>query len=68
MAIAVADALSHDMLDADRSDGCLVPVLHRAGGEGNNDAPLLPPEQQRIFGETEFHRFTEARSMYALGG
>ncbi len=61
--IAVADAFSLDLTD-EGARSRLVPILHLAG----QDAPLLPPEQQRAFGDDQFNRFTEARSLYSLGG
>jgi hypothetical protein len=64
MTIAVADALSLDLL-GDGDECRLVPVLHRAGGE--REAPMLPDEQQRAFGEDQFHRFSTVRSTYAIG-
>ena len=42
-----------------------MPVLYRAGAEAA--APLLPDEQQRAFGEDQFHRFSTVRSLYAIG-
>lgn len=64
MKIAVADAFSLDL----RGEGNtmkLVPVLHRAHGETEHG--LLPPEQQKAFGDEQFNRFSDARSVYALG-
>jgi hypothetical protein len=65
MTIAVADAFSLDLIGEGEASR-LVPVLHRAGAEA--EAPLLPDEQQRAFGEDQFHRFSTARSLYAIGG
>jgi SNF2-related domain/Helicase conserved C-terminal domain len=64
MTIAVADAFSLDLVGEGEASR-LVPVLHRAGGDG--DAPLLPEDQQRVFGEDRFHRFSAVPSLYALG-
>lgn len=65
MTIAVADAFSLDLTgngDATK----LVPILHRAGAI--SDAPMLPAKAQAAFGDDQFHRFGEARVLYALGG
>ncbi|WP_288586488.1 DEAD/DEAH box helicase [uncultured Methylobacterium sp.] len=64
MTIAVADAFSLD-LKGEGPGAVLVPVLHRAQGEP--DAPLLPPEQQAVFGEKQFNGFSDARAVYTLG-
>ena len=64
MTIAVADAFSLDLI-GDGEASRLVPILHRAGAQ--DDAPLLPPDQQRAFGEEQFNRFSSVRSLYAIG-
>ena len=59
----MADAFSLDLRG--EGDGTrLVPVLHRAGAD--DPIPLLPPDHQELFGNDQFHRFTTARSVYAL--
>jgi hypothetical protein len=59
-----ADALSLETTgEGDRMQ--LVPVLHRAGDEM---APLLPEDRQRLFGVEQFHKWPTARSVYALPG
>ena len=65
MTIAVADAFSLD-LTGDGNATKLVPILHRAGAI--SDAPMLPAQAQATFGGDQFHRFGEARALYALGG
>jgi hypothetical protein len=64
MTIAVADAFSLDLIGEGEASR-LLPVLHRAGDD--RDAPLLPHDQQRVFGEDQFHRFSDVRSLYAIG-
>lgn len=64
MTIAVADAFSLDLAGEGEASR-LVPILHRAGAD--NDAQLLPDEQQRAFGDAQFNRFSDARSLYAIG-
>lgn len=64
MTIAVADAFSLD-LKGKGGAAVLVPILHRARDEG--DAPLLPSDQQTLFGEKQFNGFSDARAVYALG-
>ncbi|MEK0081710.1 DEAD/DEAH box helicase [Benzoatithermus flavus] len=64
LTIAIADAFSLDLVGEGRA-ARLVPILHRADAE--EDAPLLPPEKQRIFGDDQFNRFTGVRPLYALG-
>ncbi len=64
MTIAVADAFSLDLTD-EGPRSRLVPILHR--GEQQDPAPLLSPEQQRIFGDDQFNRFSDARGLYPLG-
>jgi hypothetical protein len=64
MTIAVADAFSLDLI-GDGEASQLVPVLHRASGD--TDAPLLPADQQHVFGEDRFHRFSTVPSLYAIG-
>jgi hypothetical protein len=63
ISIHVADAFSLD-LDGEGENTCLVPVLHRAGGEP--DAPLLPESLYQAFACKEFNRFGDARAVYAL--
>ena len=64
MTIAVADAFSLDLIGEGEASR-LVPVLHRAGADAA--VPLLPDDQQRAFGEDQFHRFSAVRSLYAIG-
>jgi hypothetical protein len=64
MTIAVADAFSLDII-GDGEGSRLVPILHRAGAR--DDAPLLPADQQRTFGEEQFSRFSSVRPLYAIG-
>jgi hypothetical protein len=62
--IAVADAFSLDLVG--EGDACrLVPILHRARAQ--DDTPLLPPDQQRVFGEDRFNRYSTARDIYEVG-
>lgn len=65
LTIVQADAFSLDWQgegDAARP----VPILRRAGQDG--EGSVLPPEQQRLFGEDQFFRFGTARPVYTLGG
>jgi superfamily II DNA or RNA helicase len=62
--IVQADAFSLD-LQGEGDDLCLVPVLHRSGGDSAE--PLLPADKQRLFGEQRFPGFSTARPAYALG-
>ncbi len=64
MTIAVADAFSLDM-SGEGEASRLVPILHRAGAA--DEAPLLPTDQQRAFGEDQFNRFSKVRPLYAIG-
>ncbi len=64
MTIAVADAFSLDLV-GDGEASRLVPILHRGGAQ--DDTPLLPPDQQRAFGEEQFNHFSAVRPLYALG-
>jgi len=64
MTIAVADAFSLDLVGSGEASR-LVPILHRAGSD--NDDPLLPAEQQQVFGQDQFNRFFTVRSLYAIG-
>lgn len=62
--IAVADAFSLDLVG--EGDACrLVPILHRARAQ--DDTPLLPPDQQRVFGDDRFNRYSTARDIYEVG-
>ena len=58
MTIAVADAFSLDIIGEGEARR-LVPILHRAGAQ--DDAPLLPLDQQCAFGEQQFSRFSSVR-------
>jgi hypothetical protein len=62
--ILEADALSLDATGAG-DDLQIVPVLHRAGA---GDAPLLPEDRQRAFGNDQFLRWPTARPVYTLPG
>jgi hypothetical protein len=62
--VHVADAFSLD-LDGDGESTRLVPVLHRAGGDPQ--APLLPEPLHQAFSHRQFHGFSDARTVYALG-
>lgn len=64
MTIVQADAFSLD-LQGEGDALRLIPVLHRSGAE--DQKPLLPPEQQRAFGEEQFLRFSNVRPVYTLG-
>lgn len=65
MTIAVAAAFSLDM-QGEGNAARLVPVLY--GDEKKGVEPLLPPELQESFAGGQFIRFSDARSVYALGG
>lgn len=61
--IIQSDAFSLDLV----GDGAimrLVPILHRAG----DAEPLLPTDLQAAFGDDQFNRFTNVRSVYTLPG
>ena len=62
--ILEADALSLDATGTG-DDLQIVPILHRAGA---GDAPLLPDDRQRAFGQDQFLRWPTARSVYSLPG
>ncbi len=62
--IAIADAFSLDMRGEEGRQR-LAPILHRA--QGDPDAQLLPPEQQKAF-EQRFESSSSAAAVYALSG
>lgn len=62
--IVEADAFSLDT-EGEGESLRLVPLLHRAGAGPN---PLLPADQQRLFGVEQFHRWPTARGIYTLPG
>lgn len=61
--IIQCDAFSLDVVGVGASMR-LVPVLHRAG----DITPLLPPDLQSAFGDDQFNRFSQVRSVYTLPG
>ena len=65
LTIVVADAFSLD-LKGEGNDAKLVPVLHRANAE--TDDNILDPARQAAFGEDQFNRFSTARPVYTLPG
>jgi hypothetical protein len=64
MTIAVAEAFSLD-LQGEGNAARLVPVLY--GEEKKGADPLLAPDLHRTFADDQFNRFSDARSVYALG-
>lgn len=61
--ITQADAFSLDLV-GEGTSARLIPILYRAG---END-PLLSSDQQSAFGDDQFNRFSDARSVYTLPG
>lgn len=65
LTIVVADAFSLD-LKGEGNDAKLVPVLHRANAE--TDDNLLNPALQTAFGEDQFNQRSTVRPVYTLPG
>jgi superfamily II DNA or RNA helicase len=61
--IIQSDAFSLDLV-GEGATTRLVPILHRAG----DTEPVLPPDLQAAFGDDQFNRFTNVRSVYTLPG
>ena len=61
--IIQSDAFSLDLV-GEGATMRLVPILHRAG----DAEPLLTPDLQAAFGDDQFNRFSDVRSVYTLPG